>query len=463
MGATEILCRWVHDLRYEDIPPRVIERAKDQLLSILGAMLAGSRTEAGIRIISAVRTWEERPESTIVGGSFKCSMRTAGLVNSVNAQVLEFDDWVGDAHAGAAVVPAALAVGEAVDASGKELLTAQVAGNEVAARVVDATVGGRGTGNLHACHQVEVPLVAGKLLGLNVTQLMDAVGGACAQAEFPAVVSWTSHSKGYLTGMPVYVSITAACIAKHGFSGNHEIVEAPRGYCYETQGILDPEKLVKGLGEKWWLGEALTIKPYPMCGFTMAAADALLKIVNENFIDPRKIERIVVRCPLTLLASGTMFAAIPDLYERIRRREETGYCWIPLLFDLKYPLAVGVVDREITPKQFTYERIFDPLVQEVLKKIEVETDLTLDLALLEEPRRFQSEVTIIMEDGKKFSEFTEQHRGAPNNPFDVSEKFRIGARGILSREDQEKVIRLVRNAEKLKNVKELTELLLVGE
>jgi len=458
-GETKRICEWVHGLRYEDIPPRVIEKAKDQLMSILGAILAGSQTEAGKIIISAVKTWGEKPESTVIGGSYKCSMRSAGLVNSVNAQLLEFDDWVGDVHTGATVVPTALAVAEAVNASGKDLLTAQVAGNEIAARVGNATRGGRGTGNLHACHQVEASLVAGKLLGLNVTQLMDAVGGACAQAQFPVVISWTSHSKGYLTGMPVYVSITAANIAKHGFSGNHEIIEHPAGYCHETQGVLHPEELVKDLGEKWWLEEALTIKPYPMCGFSMAAADAVLKIVKENEIDPRKIKKVTVWCPLTLLASGTMFSAIPDLYERIKNRGETGYCWIPLLFDAKFPIAVGIVDGEITPRQYTYEKIFDPLVQELLKKIRIVGDITFDIALTE--RKFQSRVTITMEDGREFSEFTEQHRGAPDNPFDVSEKFRIGASGVLGEKEQEEVIRLIREIEKLDNLKELTDLLMI--
>lgn len=448
---------------YGEIPPGAIENAKDQLLSILGATLAGSQTEAGRNIISGVKTWGEKPESTVVGGSYRCSMRGAGLVNSVNTQVLEFEDWVGEVHAGATVVPTALAVAEAVGASGRDLLTAQVAGNEVVARVGNATRGGRGTGNLHACHQVEAPLVAGKLLDLNVTQLMDAVGGACAQAQFPAVVSWTSHSKGYLTGMPVYVSITAANIAKHGFSGNHEIVESPRGYCHETQGVLEPEELVKDLGEKWWIQDALTTKPYPMCGFTMASADALLKIVNGNDVDPKKIKKITVRCPVTLLASGTMFSAIQDLYERIENRKETGYCWIPLLFDAKFPIAVGVVDKEITPKQYTYERIFDPSVQEILKKIEITTDVTLDVALAGAEKKYQSEVTVIMEDGTKFSEFTEQHKGAPDKPFDVSEKFRIGARGVLGEDEQEKVIEMIKDIENLDDVNDLTSRLLIQE
>src|SRR3972149_807013 len=104
-GATETFARWVHDLRFEDIPEQAVENARQQLLSILGAIFAGSRTEAGIAIAAAVPEWGERGESTVVGGGYRCSMRSAGLANSVNAQGLEFEDRVGVVHTGATAVP----------------------------------------------------------------------------------------------------------------------------------------------------------------------------------------------------------------------------------------------------------------------------------------------------------------------------------------------------------------------
>lgn len=457
MGATEVYARWVYDLTFEDIPEKAIANAKEQLLSILGVAYAGAATAAGQAITAAVREWGEREESSVVGGGYRASMRSAALANSVFAQVLEFEDWVGVVHTGATVVPTALAVAGAVHASGRDLLTAIVAGNEVAARVGLATFGGRGGGNAHAVHQVETPLIAGKLLGLTPTQLMDAVGGSCAQAQFPAVISWTSHSKGYLTGWPVYCGITAALVAKHGFTGSHEIVEHPKGYCVEAQGLVQANRLTEGLGERWYLADAFTNKPYPMCGFTMAPADCLLHLVREHNIQPEEVKRIEVRCPVTFIITGTWWETVPDMYERIRNGAETGWCWVPLLFDARYPLAAGLVDREITPRQYMPERIFDERIQQQLSKIELRHDPDLD-ARLALGQGFGAAVTIVLRDGRRYSQAVDDHRGSSGNPIDPREKFRVATRDTLDDKRCDAIIAAVERADTMADVRELTDL-----
>ncbi len=457
-GATQILAQWVHDLHFEQIPEKAIANAKSQLLSILGAAYAGAITEAGRAMTAAVRDWGERKEAAVIGAGFRASTRSAALANSVFAQVLEFEDWVGLVHTGATVVPTALAVAEAANASGRDLLTAIVAGNEVAARVGLATFGGRGGGNAHAVHQVETPLIAGKLMGLNTNQLMDAIGGSCSQAQFPAVISWTAHSKGYLTGWPVYCGVTAALVAKHGFTGSHEIVEHPKGYCVEAQGICHPEQLTRDLSEKWYLADAYTDKPYPMCGFTMAPADCLLTLVRDHDIVPEDVTGIEVSCPITFVITGTWWETIPDLYERIRDGANSGWSWVPLLFDARYPLATGLVDREITPRQFTPERIFDERIQAQLSKIRLRHDPELDARLVM-GQRFGASVTIELRDGRRLKHAVEEHRGGPGNPIDPREKFRIATRDALRDTQREAIIRAAEGIETLPTVRALGDLL----
>ncbi|MBI1886207.1 MAG: MmgE/PrpD family protein [Chloroflexi bacterium] len=457
-GATETYARWVHELQYDAIPEGAVHNAKEQMLSILGAVYGGAATEAGAAITSAVREWGDREESSVVAGGYRTSVRSAALVNSVNAQVLEYEDWVGVVHTGATVVPVALAAAEAMGAGGRDLIAAQVAGNEVAARVGLATLGGRGAGNQHAVHQVEVPLVAGKLLGLDPTQLMDAVGGSCTQAQFPVVLGWTSHAKGYLTGMPAYTGIAAAQIARHGFTGNREIVEHAKGYCFEAQGLLRPDQLTVGLGEKWHTQDSLTIKPYPMCGFTMAPTDCLLDLVREHDIQPDDVAEVVVECPITFVITGTMWSAVPDLYDRIANPHESGWSWIPLLFDGHYPLAAAIVDREVTPRQFTRERIADPRIRGLLDRIRLVHDPELDMALVA-GRGFGAKVTLRTRDGRVLEKVTREHRGGPGNPIDAADKFRTATRDVLPPERQDTIIRAVRSVERLENARELGDLL----
>jgi 2-methylcitrate dehydratase PrpD len=161
---------------------------------------------------------------------------------------------------------------------------------------------------------------------------------------------------------------------------------------------------------------------------------------------------------LTFVITGTWWNATPDLYDRIRRGRETGWSWVPLLFDAYYPLAAGVVDREITPRQFTRERIFDRRIQSLLGRIRLEHDADMDAALLR-GTRFGAEVTISMKDGRRFSKATPEHRGGPGNPIDAAEKFAVATRDVLDDARREAIIETVGRIDRLKDVRELTALL----
>jgi len=190
----------------------------------------------------------------------------------------------------------------------------------------------------------------------------------------------------------------------------------------------------------------------------MAATDCVLEIVGRHDFSAEDIESITIWGPLTLLISGAMFTAVDDMYEKIRRGDETGWCWIPLLFDAKYPIAAAFVDREMTPRQYTNERIFDPLVQETLGKIRIKTRIELDRAL-GESLQFGAEVAVTLKDGRTFSAKTEQHKGGPGKPFDVATKLAVGADGVLTSLQQRKLVDAVRNLDQMKDVRELAALL----
>lgn len=90
----EIVCDWAFRTTFEDIPPRTIEFAKAQVLSIVAAMFAGGRAAFLKPFYRAVRSWGDREEATVVGAGFQTSMRSAGMVNAVAAQALEWEDYL---------------------------------------------------------------------------------------------------------------------------------------------------------------------------------------------------------------------------------------------------------------------------------------------------------------------------------------------------------------------------------
>src|SRR5207244_2809561 len=189
VGVTRTLAEWVHGLTFADLPPGTIASAKEQLASILGATYGGSVMAPGMKAAQAVRSWRESGPCTVIGRTrFRTSMRNAAMMNSYLAQILEWEDWTFLAHSGASIVPVVLAAGEQAGASGRDVLTAIVAANEILARAGEVLTDAVNTGNALVVHQIETPLVAGKLFGLSPEQLQDALGIACTQPQLTSIV-----------------------------------------------------------------------------------------------------------------------------------------------------------------------------------------------------------------------------------------------------------------------------------
>jgi 2-methylcitrate dehydratase PrpD len=463
--VTRRLAEFVAGLRYEDLPPGTVESAKEQILSIVGAMYAGSRMAPGRKFTRAVRGFGDRPEATVIGRTrFRTSARHAALLNSVHAQVLEWEDWTFIAHSGASIVPAALAAGELGRASGRDLIAAVVAANEILARSGEVLTDVLHTGNAVPTHQLETPLVAGRLLGLDVPRLQDALGIACVQPQVTSIPAWTADAKGLLTGWPVMTGVEAALYARAGITGRRDIVESPGGYAYRVSDIGSPRKLdrlIEGLGEKWRFDREhneLFSKRYPTDGFQLTAVQAVLDLVNAQAKDvfdstPRGrlldvVERLQVRIPWVMAATATMFTkGTKDIYERIRTRPDWTY--IALLFDGKYPLAAALVERRLTFREYERRTIFDPVVQAMIDKVELVPDLAMGV--------FGAEARLELADGRSF-----ESRQQCIAEFPVREKLEVGARGILSRGRIRAIARAVRRLERYDDVRDFMKVVAPG-
>jgi 2-methylcitrate dehydratase PrpD len=455
--VTRLLAEFVAGLRYEQLPAGTIASAKAQLKGILGAIWAGGRMPPGRKFARAVRGFGDRAEATVIGAHpFRTSVRHAALLNSVYAQILEWEDWTFLAHSGASIVPAALAAGEAAGVSGKQLLTAIVAGNEILARSGEVLTDVIHTGNAVPTHQLETPLVAGKLLGLDAPQLQDALGIACTQPQVTAIPAWTAEAKGLLSGWPVLTGVEAAQYAKAGISGRRDILESPGGYCYAVSDIPSPDRiaqLVDGLGTVWRFDanrHELVIKRYPTDGFQLTAVQGILDIVNvraKQVFDqtprsrlPQLIARVQVRIPLVMAASATMFShGSTELYKRIR--SEPDWTYIALLFDGQYPLAAALANRRLTWREYQTRVIFDPVIQALIDKVELVPDLTLGV--------FGAVARVELADGRAFE--SEQDCIAE---FPVEEKLYTAAEGLLSRRKIAAIARAVDRLESFSDVRD---------
>jgi 2-methylcitrate dehydratase PrpD len=456
--VTRMLSEWAAGLDFEDVPAKTITCACEQVVGIIAAIYASSRADVCRPLYSALAAWGDREESTVVGAGLKTSMRHAGMANAFAAQTLEWEDYLQAQHSGASTVPTALAVAEAVGASGREFLTALVIGNEVSGRTGKAYIRSRLFTNSCPNHQIDTALTAGKLLGLDAEAMMDAVGISCFPPMTQSFAGWFSPTKGMITGAPAYAGISAASLAAHGFKGFRQIIEHPDGFSNAIFDRYELEEMVKDLGSDWRT-DTHSPKVYPCCGWLDALVDSALDLLAEHAIDWRNIEEVQVRCPtVTLLLSKPK----DELLELISQIASNDYLTcVPLFFNSVYPLAAAIVDGELTEAQYTKERIVDPELHAFFDRIHFNADPMLDVKELEEGVN-SGEVTLVLRDGRELSKFTEAMKGSYQNPIDIREKLEVCTRNILTDAERQRIYEAAIALESCPDMREFTAVLPQG-
>ena len=445
MGVTRDLANFVLDTNFDDLEEEVIEHAKVCILDWLGAALAGSLEPPAKIITSIIREMGERKESTIIGTRIGTSCTNAALANGIMGHTIELDDIHEESiiHPAAPVVPAALAVAEHNGASGKDLITSIVLGYEVEIRIGMAVMPSHYqywhmTGT---CGTFGAAVAAGKILGLNREEMVHALGIAGTQASGLIEVFGTM-SKPLNAGRAALSGVMAALLAQRGFTSSSTILEAKKGYCQATSRKYDLSKISENLGARFEIMNNI-FKRHASCGHTHGAIDALLDLARKYDTKPDDVEEILV---------GTY----PIAVEIVGKNPEpkTGS---EGKFSLLYCLAAALICGKLGLAEFSKERLMDPKILELSKKVRVEVDKEFVGAQLGCAR-----VTLRTVDGRSLSCRVDVPKGYPKNPLtkaELEEKFRSLASIVLSSEQVEKIIITLKKLNELDNVRFLTALL----
>ena len=300
---TARLAGYVAALEFKDIPPEVRERAKALTLDFLGSAIRARRdaesTPTLFKTLEALAL-DARGESTVFGDTRAWSPAIAALLNGALGHSLDFDDTHADSslHPSAPVVPAAFAVGELVGASGREVLTAIVAGYEVCCRLGNAldptSHYARGFHPTATAGTFGAAAAAAKLFKLPQDRIIAAFGVAGSQAagslQFLVNGAW---NKRYQVGASAMNGVIAATLARNDFVGATESIEGKHGLLVGYSDNAHPEKAVADLG-KVYETMKIGVKPYPSCRYTHAALDALIAIRREHNLTPDQIKRVEI-------------------------------------------------------------------------------------------------------------------------------------------------------------------------
>jgi 2-methylcitrate dehydratase PrpD len=437
--AARRLARFVVRLDLGGVPAPVVARAQGLALDTVGNALAACREDFGVAVLDVAERLGGSPESGLIGRRARVAAANAVLANATLAHGLDFDDTREDAivHTGCVAVTTALAVGEAVGTTGAAVLAALITGVEVMCRVGLAVPGA-----LHARHfhptaiagTFAAAAAAGKLHGLTEDQLVHAFGICGSQAsgiiEYLADGSWT---KRLHAGWAAHAGVTAALLARSGFTGPATVFEGTHGLYQAFAGGHDAsrlEGLLGSLGRAWELAE-LTLKPYPCGSIAQPYMDAAQRLRERHGIRPEAIAAI--RC-------RTAAGPVPRLWEPLAAKHvpPNGYA---AKFSLPYLVAVILVKGRAGLAEFTDAAVRDPDVLRVAGRVGYELDASIDY-----PRQFVGDVEVALADGRVVRERQDRPRGGPDAPLSPAEleaKFRGNAALALPGAQVEAIIRSV--------------------
>lgn len=402
------LAEFAANLRFDDIPQPVIQRAEDLFLDWFGSALAGK----GARPVEAIESFAEAMGqvdgvSEVLISRRRTSPFFAALVNAAASHFAEQDDVHNASvfHPGTVVFPPALAIAQTLGCSGRDLLTAAVAGYETGIRVgeflgrshykVFHTTGTAGT--------IAAAAAAGNLLGLSSEQMLNAFGSAGTQAaglwEF---LRDAADSKQLHTAKAASDGLLSAYLAQHGFTGAKRIFEGPQGMAAGMSSDADPARLTDRLGERWTVLET-SFKYHACCRHTHPAADALLKLITENQLDMESISRVTAHVhqgAIDVLGAVGMPATVHQAK-----------------FSMGTVLGLIALYRRAGLREFE-DHYADPRVAAFRLRVEMVLDPEVDRAY---PARWIGKVTIETTNGRVFHSRVDEPRGDPGNTLTRAE------------------------------------------
>jgi 2-methylcitrate dehydratase PrpD len=298
MSATRDIAARTAAVRYEDLPPDVVEWARQTLLDWLGVTFAGTSEDLARILRDEALEQGGRPAATIVGGGFKTGTQQAALVNGATSHALDYDDahFLATAHCGATVIPGMLALAEERGASGRDFVTALAAGFEaigaIAAYLGDKhyRLGFHSTGTIGSFGSAAA---CANLMRLDPDTTATAFGLAAAQAAGIRSMFGTM-TKPFHAGKAAQNGLIAASLAARGFTSNARALETELGFGATHAPDFDPARALAPPPKEWYLRYNI-FKFHAACFLTHAPIECALDLRDRQGATADKIAAIRLR------------------------------------------------------------------------------------------------------------------------------------------------------------------------
>jgi 2-methylcitrate dehydratase PrpD len=390
----------------EPLSSEILETTKIHLVDTVAAMISGSQLPPAKRAIEYTRREGGSPDAGVLVSDLVTSAGAAALANGVFAHADETDDvhTSTTTHPGAAVVPAALAMGERNGRSGEDVLRAIALGYDVCGRHGRAM-------DLREMHKSGIAInnhsqtfgaaaAAGALMGLNAAMVRFVLSYAAEQSSgVPPFTHDTEHiQKAFGSGRAAQNGVAAALMVASGFTGMEDVFSNASNYFEVYAPKAELAHLTSGLGTDFEISQT-SIKNWPTGGPTQAPLSLLQGLIQRHDILAEQVERVVVRmAPLDVGIVDN--SAMPNI-------------------GVQHLVALILVDGTVSfDAAHDYSRLTDPRVLDLRQRIEiVKTERMADAV-----RRWRAEVDLVLVDGRQFSDEVLAVRGSAENPMDRNDE-----------------------------------------
>lgn len=470
---TEQLSDYAVNLKYEDIPAEVIDRAKKILLHAMGAAMASAGTPTAQKAIKIAleSNGGEGGATTLWTTGQKLAAVNASLALGTMADTLDWEDCSWTGHPSAGVIPCAWLAAEEKGKSGKDLLRAIVVGYEVYQRIAMAVQPSaerweKGWG-LTSWQIFAAILPIAVLYDFDSRKVNQAIGVGCETSPIPACYHATTLSDFYHFehGYRARDGFMAVKAVEKGIHNQRDALDESRCYrgviCGEDAKNGDGDMIVSGdesdptwftrdLGERYLIMETL-LKHWPANMWAQTAAEAAAMLKKNGDFSVEDICEIIVN---------------PSVDERMSAPAE-GYSSVThAQFSIPFVIASVLLNSDVGAGWYAPEKLTDPAIVALAAKVKGGAD-TAESAFTGF-KTFQSgsfpeeTVTIVLKDGRRLSQAVSILPGHPGNMLsweELTAMFRSQSAGVLSAEKIEQVIAAIRGLETAENIAELSEAL----
>lgn len=413
-SISQKMAEFTHQLTFDDLPADVVHQAKRFLFDSVGCAVGATQSHDPQIYRQILLDQGGTPECTIFGWGDKMSATSASLLNALLIRGMDYNDiyWKQDPSHPSDLIPAALAIGERKRLSGKDLIVGIIIAYEFEQRLCEFAFPGIRENKWHhaTLTQLASPLVAGKLLGLNVDQLVKAMGISGCHNYTPGIVAAgkLGMMKNTVDPLATQSGVIAALLAEQGYDGPAVVFEGKEGF-FDVLGDagceFKPEILTDGLGDSYRIMEC-SMKGFPTEALTHTFIGTTLHIVNEHDIKPEQVEEVTVN---TIYRAADILAD-PSKYKP--ENKETADHSLP------YVVAAAIADRKVTPASFKMDKIKDPVIWDLMPKIKA---VALDEFEEAFPAQQKCDVIIKTTDGNVYKHHVDYPKGDPRNPLNNDE------------------------------------------